>query len=197
MKLIVGLGNPGEKHARNRHNVGFLAVDAIADAHGFGPWRKKFSGQLAEGVIAGEKVLLLKPETFMNDSGRAVAEAAKFFKLAPEDIIVIHDELDLAPGRVRMKTGGGHAGHNGLRSIIAHIGGNFHRLRIGIGHPGSKEAVTRHVLSDFSKQEREWLAPLLEAVARHADLLVKGRFSDFTSKVMMDAPPPPGNERKG
>ena len=194
MKLIVGLGNPGEKHARNRHNVGFMAVDAIAAAHGFGPWRRKFSGQVAEGRIGGEKVLLLKPETFMNDSGRAVAEAARFYKLAPADIIVVHDELDLAPGRVRVKTGGGHAGHNGLKSIIAHLGPDFHRLRIGIGHPGSKAAVTRHVLSDFSKSERAWLQPLLAAIARHAELLVRGRFSDFASKVMMEAPPPRDDE---
>lgn len=200
MKLIVGLGNPGEKYARNRHNVGFMAVDAIAATHGFGPWRKKFSGQLAEGVLAGEKVLLLKPETYMNESGRSVAEAANFYKLSPEDIIVVHDELDLAPGRVRVKTGGGHAGHNGLRSIMAHLkgaDGEFHRLRIGIGHPGEKNMVTRHVLSDFSGQERQWLEPLLDAIARHADLLVKGRFSDFGSKVMMDAPPPENSERKG
>ena len=194
MKLIVGLGNPGGKHARNRHNVGFMAVDAIAAVHGFGPWRKKFSSQVAEGRIGGDKVLLLKPETFMNDSGRAVAEAARFYKLAPADIIVIHDELDLAPGRVRVKTGGGHAGHNGLKSIIAHLGPDFHRLRIGIGHPGSKAAVTRHVLSDFLKSEQAWLEPLLAAIAQHADLLVRGRFSDFTSKVMMEAPPPLSDE---
>ncbi len=190
MKLIVGLGNPGEKYARNRHNVGFMAVDAIATAYHFPAWRKKFSGEVTEGRLGGEKVLLLKPMTFMNDSGRSVVEAVRFYRLAPEDVIVIHDELDLAPGRIRVKSGGGHAGHNGLRSIIAHIGPDFHRVRIGIGHPGSKAAVTGHVLSDFSKADREWLEPLLDAIARHADLLVAGRFSDFASKVHMDAPPP-------
>ncbi len=190
MKLIVGLGNPGGKYAGHRHNVGFMVVDEIARAHHFGPWRKGFQGEVAEGRLAGEKVLLLKPATYMNESGRSVGEAVRFYKLAPEDVIVVHDELDLAPGRIRVKTGGGHAGHNGLRSIIAHIGADFHRLRVGIGHPGEKSRVHGHVLSDFSKAEREWLQPLLDAIARHAPLLAAGRFSDFASKVRMDAPPP-------
>ena len=190
MKLIVGLGNPGGKYARHRHNVGFMAVDELARAWHFGPWRRKFQGEVAEGRIGGQRVLLLKPMTYMNESGRAVAEAVRFYRLAPEDVIVVHDELDLAPGRVRLKSGGGHAGHNGLRSIMAHIGANFHRLRIGIGHPGDKNRVQGHVLSDFSRAEQAWLEPLLAAIARHAPLLVEGRFSDFASKVTMDAPPP-------
>ncbi len=189
MRLIVGLGNPGGKYAGHRHNVGFMVADEIARAHHFAPWRSKFQGEVAEGVIDGEKVLLLKPMTYMNESGRAVGEAVRFYKLAPEDVIVVHDELDLAPGRIRMKTGGGHAGHNGLRSIITHIGADFHRLRIGIGHPGDKARVHGHVLSDFSAEERRWLEPLLQAIARHAPLMVAGRFSDFASKVRMDAPP--------
>ena len=192
MKLIVGLGNPGAKHARQRHNVGFMAVDAIAAAHGFGSWREKFSGMVAEGRIGHDKVLLLKPMTYMNESGRSVGEAVRFHKLAAQDVVVIHDELDLPPGRVRVKSGGGHAGHNGLRSIIAHIGPDFHRVRIGIGHPGDKTRVHGHVLSDFGAAERQWLEPLLEAIARYADLLVTGRFSDFGSKVAMAAPPPDG-----
>ncbi len=195
MKLIVGLGNPGTKYAGHRHNIGFMAVDEIARVHGFGPWRKKFQGEVAEGAVGGEKALLLKPATYMNESGRAVAEAARFYKLSPQDVIVIHDELDLAPGRIRVKSGGGHAGHNGLRSIIAHIGADFHRLRMGIGHPGDRNRVHGYVLSDFSKAEQAWLGPLLEAVARHVPLLVAGRFSDFASKVTMDAPPPAQPQR--
>ncbi len=190
MKLIVGLGNPGSKYAGHRHNVGFMAVEEIARAHHFGSWRKGFQGEVAEGRLGGMKVLLLKPMTYMNESGRAVGEVVRFYRLSPDDVIVVHDELDLAPGRIRMKSGGGHAGHNGLRSIMAHVGGDFHRLRIGIGHPGDKSRVHGHVLSDFSKSEQEWLQPLLEAIARHAPLLAEGRFNDFASKVMMDAPPP-------
>ena len=190
MKLIVGLGNPGRKYAGHRHNVGFMAVDEIARRHGFPPWRRGFSGEVAEGVIAGEKVLLLKPHTYMNESGRAVGEAVRYYRLAPEDVIVIHDELDLAPGRIRLKTGGGHAGHNGLRSIIAHVGADFHRLRIGIGHPGRKELVSSYVLHDFSKAERAWLEPLLAAIADNADLLVKGDFPGFANRVALEAPPP-------
>src|SRR5210317_1683475 len=145
MKLIVGLGNPGAKYARNRHNIGFMAVDRIASDHGFGPWKPKFQGQIAEGRLGREKVLLLKPETFMNKSGQSVGEAMRFYKLEPEDVIVIHDELDLAPGKVRVKQGGGHAGHNGLRSIHAHIGENYARVRLGIGHPGRKDLVAHYV----------------------------------------------------
>lgn len=190
MKLIAGLGNPGGKYAANRHNIGFMAVDEIARRHGFSPWRRRFSGQVAEGRLGGDKVVLLKPTTYMNESGRSVGEAMRFFKLAPQDVIVIHDELDLAPGKLRLKTGGGHAGHNGLRSIIAHIGADFHRLRLGIGHPGDKRAVHGYVLRDFPKAEREWLEPLIAAVADEADLLVKGDFAGFLNRVHLALPKP-------
>ena len=173
MILLVGLGNPGEKYARHRHNVGFIAVDAIADAHGFGPERRKFNAAIREGALNGPggrvKALILKPQTYMNESGQAVGEAARFYKLGPEDVIVFYDELDLAPGKLRVKTGGGAAGHNGIRSIDAHLGNAFRRVRIGIGHPGDKARVTAHVLGDFSKADRkDWLAPLLDAVAAAA-----------------------------
>ncbi|HHN68219.1 MAG TPA: aminoacyl-tRNA hydrolase [Thermopetrobacter sp.] len=186
MKLIVGLGNPGGKYAGHRHNAGFMAVDAIARRHGFGPWRRRFSGEVAEGRLTGEKALLLKPLTYMNESGRAVAQAARFFKLSAEDVIVLHDELDLPPGRMRVKTGGGHAGHNGLRSIISHIGPDFHRVRIGIGHPGDKALVHSFVLHDFSRQERELVEPLIEAIAAHAPLLAAGEFATFANKVHLE-----------
>jgi PTH1 family peptidyl-tRNA hydrolase len=190
MKLIAGLGNPGRKYAGHRHNVGFMAVEEIARRHGFSPWRRGFSGEVAEGRLGGEKVLLLKPLTFMNESGRAVGEVVRFHRLSPQDVIVIHDELDLAPGRIRLKTGGGHAGHNGLRSIIAHIGPDFHRLRIGIGHPGRRELVSGYVLHDFSRSERQWLEPLLDAIAENAELLVRGDFAGFANRVALQAPPP-------
>ncbi len=183
MKLIVGLGNPGGKYAANRHNIGFMAVDEIARRHGFSPWRRRFSGEVSEGRLGGGKVILLKPMTFMNESGRSLGEAMRFFRLAPEDVLVIHDELDLAPGKARIKSGGGHAGHNGLRSIIAHAGPDFCRLRLGIGHPGDKRLVQAHVLHDFGKAERAWLEPLIAAVADHADLLVEGDFSTFLNRV--------------
>lgn len=190
MKLLVGLGNPGAKYARNRHNVGFMAVDAIARAHGFGPWRKRFQAETAEGRIAGETCLILKPMTFMNESGRAVGEAMRFYKLAPWDVIVFHDELDLAPGKMRVKGGGSHAGHNGLRSIDAHIGPQFYRVRIGIGHPGSRELVTPYVLHDFSKADRQWLQPLLEAIATAMPELVQendGRFMTEVNRLLQSA----------
>jgi PTH1 family peptidyl-tRNA hydrolase len=165
MKLFVGLGNPGGKYARNRHNIGFMAVDRIADDLGFAPWRNKFNGQISEGRLGSEKVLLLKPETFMNLSGQSVGEAMRFHKLEPQDVTVFHDELDLAPGKCRVKTGGGHAGHNGLRSIHAHIGPEYHRVRLGIGHPGRKELVSPYVLHDFPKAEIEgWLDDLLRGI---------------------------------
>ena len=166
MHLIVGLGNPGAEYAGHRHNVGFMAVDEIARHHNFPAFRQKFSALVSEGVVDGEKLLLLKPQTFMNLSGDAVGQAAKFYKLTPADISVIHDELDLAPGKVRIKSGGGHGGHNGLRSIEAHLGKDFVRVRIGIGHPGHKERVNPHVLSNFHKADGEWLAPLLDALAK-------------------------------
>ena len=190
MLLVVGLGNPGGDYARNRHNIGFMAVDEIVRRHGFSAWRTKFQGEVAEGRIGTEKVLALKPLTFMNESGRAVAAAAQFYKIPPEDIVVLHDELDLAGGKIRVKVGGGHAGHNGLRSIHAHLGPDYKRLRMGIGHPGDKTRVTGHVLKDFSKAEQAWLDPLIDAVARHVELLLSDRDSDFMSKVAMDAPAP-------
>ncbi len=183
MKLLVGLGNPGAKYAGNRHNVGFMAVEAIAEAQGFGPWRTKFQGDIAEGRLGTEKVLLLKPQTFMNLSGDSVQAAATFYRIDPADIIVLHDELDLAPGKVRLKIGGGHAGHNGLRSITAHIGPDFRRVRIGIGHPGDKRLVSNYVLSDFSKYDADWLEPFLAAIATAAPELVTGDGGAFGTAV--------------
>lgn len=185
MKLLIGLGNPGAEHGRNRHNVGFMAVDAIADAHGFGPWRKKFQGQVCEGRLGGEKCLLLKPTTYMNESGRAANEAMRFYKLDLDDVIVLYDEIDLAPGKVRVKAGGGVAGHNGLKSLTRHIGNDYVRVRIGIGHPGHKSKVHRHVLKDFTKAERVWLDPLIKAIASSAPLLAKGDSANFMNKVAL------------
>lgn len=189
MKLIVGLGNPGAKYARNRHNVGFLALDAIAAGHGFAIWRGKFQGQIAEGRVGGTKAILLKPETFMNLSGDSVQAAMAFHKIAPKDVIVLHDELDLAPGKVRVKTGGGHAGHNGIRSIAGHIGPDFVRVRIGVGHPGDKSVVTNHVLGDFAKADAEWLDPLLDAMARAAPDLAAGDLARFSSEIGQPSAP--------
>lgn len=194
MKLIVGLGNPGGQYARNRHNIGFLAVDAIADAHGFSPWRGKFQGLVSEGRLGAEKAMLLKPETFMNLSGDSVRAAMTFYKLVPADVIVLHDELDLAPGKLRFKTGGGHAGHNGLRSIDAHIGAEFHRLRMGIGHPGDKRLVSNYVLGDFAKADEAWLDPLLGAVAAEAPLLASDGPRFLTAVAARLAPPKPKAE---
>ena len=190
MRLVVGLGNPGEKYARNRHNIGFMAADEIVRRHSFSVYRSKFQGELAEGTIGGEKVLVLKPMTFMNESGRAVHEAATFYKIAPEDILVLHDELDLAPGKLRTKRGGGHAGHNGLRSIHAHMGEGYGRLRLGIGHPGHKDRVSDYVLSDFAKADGDWLAPLLDAVADNIAFALDGKDSDFTTRVAQAVQPP-------
>lgn len=190
MRLFVGLGNPGAQYAQNRHNVGFMAVEAIADAHRFGPWRSKFQGEVAEGRLGLEKVLLLKPGTFMNLSGDAVRAAMTFFKLAPIEVVVFHDELDLPAGRVRAKTGGGHAGHNGLRSIDAHVGPGFHRVRIGIGHPGDKRLVTNHVLGDFDKADQAWLEPVLAGIADGAPALAGGDAAGFLNAVARRAPPP-------
>jgi PTH1 family peptidyl-tRNA hydrolase len=183
MKLFVGLGNPGGQYAFNRHNVGFMAVDAIAAAHDFPAWRKRFSGLVAEGKLGQEQVLLLKPQTFMNESGRAVGEAVRFYKLDLSEVVVFHDELDLAPGKVRVKTGGGVAGHNGLKSLTAHIGNDYVRVRIGIGHPGSKDLVTGYVLRDFAKAEHQWLEPLLGAIAENAPYLAEGANDKFQSRV--------------
>lgn len=183
MLLFVGLGNPGAKYARNRHNIGFMAVDEIARRHRFSPWRRRFQGETAEGTLESERVILLKPTTFMNESGRAVQEAASFFKLRVGDVTVFQDELELAPGKLRVKVGGGIAGHNGLRSISAHVGNDYRRVRLGIGHPGVKELVHGHVLSDFAKAEMPWVEALCEAVADNAGLLTGGRDSTFANKV--------------
>ena len=183
MLLFVGLGNPGAKYARNRHNIGFVAVNEIARRHGFAPWRRRFQGETAEGTLDRERVILLKPATFMNDSGRAVQEAANFFKLGTGEITVFQDELELPPAKLRVKVGGGIAGHNGLRSISSHIGNDYRRVRLGIGHPGVKELVHSYVLADFAKDEGPWVTALCEAVADNAGLLVTGRDSTFQNKV--------------
>lgn len=185
MLLIAGLGNPGPQYARNRHNVGFMAADAIARRHSFSGFSKKFRAEIAEGTLAGEKALIIKPMTFMNLSGDSVGEAMRFYKLSPSDIIVIHDELDLAPGKLKLKTGGGHGGHNGLKSIDAHCGKDYKRLRIGIGHPGHKDRVNPHVLGDFAKADQQWLEPLLDAIADHADLIAKGDDAGFLNKIAL------------
>lgn len=196
MQLFVGLGNPGAKYAGNRHNIGFMAVEAIASAHGFGPWRAKFQGLVSEGMLGGEKVILLKPETFMNLSGQSVGEAARFYKIAPEAVTVFHDELDLAPGKLRVKRGGGHAGHNGLRSIIAHIGAEFQRVRLGIGHPGHKDRVAAYVLQDFARAEAGWLDDLLRGIAEGAPWLARGKPDRFQTAVAQRmAPPRPDRNR--
>ncbi|HWM46503.1 MAG TPA: aminoacyl-tRNA hydrolase [Xanthobacteraceae bacterium] len=183
MRLIVGLGNPGPRYAGNRHNIGFMAVEAIARRHGLGPWRRRFQGVACEGSVGGARALLLLPGTYMNESGRAVAEAAQFYKLTADDVVVLHDEIDLPPAKVRVKTGGGIAGHNGLRSVSAHIGNEYRRVRIGVGHPGDKELVHAHVLSDFAKSEREWVTALCDIIADNAELLVKGEDAAFQNKV--------------
>ncbi len=196
MKLFVGLGNPGDRYAGQRHNVGFMAVERIARRHGFGPWRQRFRGRLAEGNLDGERIWLLEPQTFMNESGRSVAEAVRFMKLPLADVVVFHDELDLAAGKVRVKQGGGVAGHNGLRSTDACLGSReFGRVRIGIGHPGHKDRVTGHVLSDFHKVEQTWLEPLLDAMADAAPLLARGDEAGFMNRVaVLTQPPKPPRE---
>jgi PTH1 family peptidyl-tRNA hydrolase len=190
MRLFVGLGNPGAKYAGNRHNIGFMAVDRIAADYGFAPWRAKFQGQMAEGRLGSEKVLLLKPETFMNRSGQSVGEAMRFYKLTPGDITVFHDELDLAPGKCRVKQGGGHAGHNGLRSIHEHIGEAYGRVRLGIGHPGHKDRVAGYVLSDFAKSDQVWLDDLLRGLSDGAPALAAGDTGRFLNAVALRVAPP-------
>ncbi|MBL1435473.1 MAG: aminoacyl-tRNA hydrolase [Rhodobacteraceae bacterium] len=184
MKLIVGLGNPGEKYSRNRHNIGFMVLDRLSEA-GFSPWKSKFQGQVSEGRIGSEKVILLKPATFMNLSGQAVGEAMWFYKLSMEDVIVFHDELDLAPGKVRLKTGGGHAGHNGLRSLHQHIGPEYSRVRLGIGHPGHKDKVARYVLHDFAKAEANWLDDLLRGIEDGIAQLVTDEGPKFLNAIAL------------
>jgi len=183
MRLFVGLGNPGARYARNRHNIGFMAVNEIARRHGFAPWRRRFQGETSEGTLDGERVIVLKPATFMNESGRAVQEAASFFKIGAGDVTVFQDELELPPAKLRVKVGGGIAGHNGLRSISAHIGNDYRRVRLGIGHPGVKELVHAYVLADFAKDDGPWVTTLCEAVADNAGLLGTGRDSTFQNKV--------------
>ena len=197
MLLIAGLGNPGPKYERNRHNIGFMAADEIVRRHAFGAWRTRFQSMVAEGNIAGQKVMVIKPMTYMNESGRAVGEALRFFKMEPQELIVIHDELDLVPGKIRVKQGGGHAGHNGLRSIAAHIGDDFRRVRTGIGHPGDKNRVHGYVLSDFAKAEQPLVERITDAIATHIGLLVEGDESGFMSRAAHDIfPPPPKPPRR-
>ncbi len=183
MLLLVGLGNPGERYSGNRHNVGFMTIDAIAKRYHASAWRHRFQGNVSEINLNTDKVVLLKPETYMNESGRAVQEAAQFYKIKLSDIIVFHDELDLSPGKLRIKIDGGNAGHNGLRSITQHCGNAYRRVRIGIGHPGHKDAVHPWVLNDFSKEEREWVTDLCDVIAEHTALLVLNQDSNFQSKI--------------
>ncbi len=190
MKLLVGLGNPGQKYARNRHNIGFMAADEIIRRHGLSGPRTRFQSEAFEGAVGRERVLLLKPATFMNESGRAVAEAARFFKIEPGDIIVIHDEIDLVPGKLRVKTGGGTAGHNGLRSLDRYIGPEFVRVRIGVGHPGRKDLVAGFVLKDFANADQEWIEPLIDAIAQHFEELAAGNAALFSTKVHLTLNPP-------
>ena len=190
MRLWVGLGNPGAKYAGNRHNIGFMAVDRIAEAHGFGPWRSRFQALTAEGTLAGNKVMLLKPQTFMNLSGQSVGEAMRFLKLAPLEVTVFHDEIDLAPAKLKVKTGGGHAGHNGLRSLHQHIGDAYHRVRLGVGHPGHKDAVPGYVLHDFAKADQPWLDDLLRGIEDGAPALAQGDWAAFQNKVALRLNPP-------
>lgn len=190
MKLIVGLGNPGAKYACNRHNIGFMALDMIASDHGFGPWKQKFQGLVTEGRFGSDRTVLLKPETFMNNSGQSVAAAMKFHKIDAEDVVVFHDELDLAPGKIRFKMSGGHAGHNGLRSIHAHIGADYGRIRMGVGHPGHKDRVAGFVLSDFAKAEQDWLDDVLRGCADGTPSLAAGDPPKFMNAVALRVAPP-------
>ena len=190
MKLFVGLGNPGAKYAGNRHNIGFMALDHIASDHGFSGWRKAFQGEVAEGRLGREKVVLLKPATFMNLSGQSARAAVDFYKFGLEDITVFHDELDLAPGKLRLKQGGGHAGHNGLRSIHAHLGEAYGRVRLGIGHPGHKDAVAHYVLNDFAKADQAWLEDLLSGISDGAAALAEGDGQKFMNAVSLRTAPP-------
>jgi peptidyl-tRNA hydrolase, PTH1 family len=197
MFLLVGLGNPGSKYAGNRHNIGFMAVDEIVRRHNFSSWRKRFKGEVSEGTIGTEKIVVLKPLTFMNESGQSVGEAMRFLDLEPDRVIVVYDELDLEPGKVRVKNGGGAAGHNGIRSISAHISPHYTRVRLGIGHPGDKNLVYPHVLSDFAKSDKAWLTTLIDAVAEYLPLLVDGQEANFQSKVHLALnPAPPRAEKK-
>jgi PTH1 family peptidyl-tRNA hydrolase len=196
MILFTGLGNPGATYARNRHNIGFMAVDRIAEDHAFPPFRAKFQGLVTEGRLGDTRVVLLKPQTFMNLSGQSVGEALRFYKIDPAALTVFHDELDLAPGKVRLKTGGGHAGHNGLRSIHQHVGPDYDRVRLGIGHPGRKEAVSGYVLHDFPKAEEDWLDDVLRGIGDGAAALASGNGPEFLNAIARRRPPPPSAETK-
>lgn len=199
MFLLVGLGNPGSKYENNRHNIGFMAVDEIVRRHNFSPWRSKFQGEIAEGTLGGVKTLALKPTTYMNNSGQSVGEAARFYKIDPADVMVLYDELDLVPGKVKVKKGGGSGGHNGIKSIDAHFAKDYRRLRIGIGHPGDKNLVSNYVLSDFAKAESDWIDPLLEAIADCSDFLAKGEDVNFSNKLALklQSNEPPGAKGQG
>lgn len=196
MRLVVGLGNPGAEYAQHRHNIGFMAADEIVRRHSFGPWRSRFQGQVAEGTVAGVKTLALKPMTYMNESGQSVGAALRFFKLELDQLIVLHDELDLAPGKVKVKRGGGAAGHNGLRSLDAHLGADYLRVRLGIGHPGDRDRVHGYVLSDFAKADKLWLDPLIAALADNIGLLIGGDEANFMNRVAMAVKPPRPKEPK-
>ncbi len=200
MLILIGQGNPGDKYAGNRHNFGFMAIDEIARIHSFGPWKTKFQSQIAEGNIQSAsgsvKTLLMKPQTFYNETGRAVSEAVRFYKLSSEDVVVFHDEIDLAPGRFRMKQGGGHSGNNGLRSIIAHLDANIRRARMGVGHPGDKSKVMPYVLNDFPKADQQWRDDLLNALARAIGFLAAGDDERYQTEVLRLAPAPKNDPRK-
>lgn len=196
MRLLVGLGNPGSGYANNRHNLGFMTVDALVERYGLGTWRSKFQGQLVDGRLGGEKVAVFKPTTFMNESGRALSEAVSFYKAGLDDILVFFDEIELAPGKIRVKRGGGHAGHNGIRSLISHIGGDFWRVRMGVGHPGDKNRVSGYVLQDFARSDRDWVATLVDATVESTPLLIEGDHNRFMTDVAhamskIDTPPSP------
>lgn len=196
MKLFTGLGNPGAKYARNRHNIGFMALDLIASDHGFSPWKSKFQGQVSEGKFGSTKVILLKPSTFMNLSGQSVGEAMRFYKLDSTDVIVFHDEIDLAPAKTKYKTGGGHAGHNGLRSIHQHIGPHYDRVRMGVGHPGHKDKVPSYVLHDFAKADESWLDDVLRGISDGALHLADDDAPKFLNKVALRVAPPRSSTTK-
>jgi len=189
MKLFVGLGNPGRDYAKHRHNVGFMAVEHIADQHSFGPWKDRFQGEVSDGRFDGERILLLKPQTYMNESGRSVAAAARYLKIAPCDVVVFYDEIDLTAGKLKVKIGGGNAGHNGLRSISQHFDNDFQRIRIGVGHPGNKSQVANYVLSNFAKADLTWLEPMLDEIAKAAPLLAQDQSDRFLSDVVRTLQP--------
>ena len=200
MQILAGQGNPGAKYAGNRHNFGFMLIDRIAADHGFGPWKSRFQGETAEGTVqtAGGpvKLLLLKPQTFYNESGRAAGEAARFYKLGPDAVTVFHDEIDLAPGRLHVKRGGGHSGNNGIRSMLAHLGPDVRRVRMGVGHPGDKSMVMPYVLSDFAKADKDWVEALLAACSRALPYLIEGQDERFQTEVLRLAPAPKSDPRK-